>query len=55
MFAIDKEAILFASQMTRMDVRKAPEGFYENILCELVYGGKVLTANDLRLCTLKYV
>lgn len=54
MLAMGRDSIHFASQMTKMDVRQSPTGFYDNIICELVYGGKVFTETGKSIVTLQY-
>ena len=54
LLALGRDGIHFASQMTKMDVRQATTGFYDNIICELVYGGKIFTETGKSVVTLRY-
>lgn len=50
MLAFDKKAVHFVEQMMKMDVRKEPAGFRNNILIESLYQSKVFTNNANRIC-----
>lgn len=50
-FGMDHYAINFVCQMSKMDIRKPSNAFKENIILELVYGGKVFDTNAKRITT----
>lgn len=50
-FGMDRYAINFVCQMTKFDVRKPSNAFKENVIAELVYGGKVFDTNAKRIAT----
>jgi hypothetical protein len=51
MLAMTKEAIYFVMNFTKMKVTDSPDGFYEKILGEIVYGGKVFVQTGKRIVT----
>lgn len=55
MFAMDRNAVNVADQMTDMKVTDAIEGFRMHLLGEYVYGGKVLGENNKRIATLRVI
>lgn len=51
MFGVDREAINLVKQMTKLKVEPQPKAFRDNILMEMVYGGKVFDENAKRITT----
>ena len=51
MFAMDKDAVNVADQMTKMDSRDQVDAFTANLIGEYVYGGAVLGRNADRIAT----
>jgi hypothetical protein len=49
--AFDKDAIHMAQKLTQIDVRQAPDGFFDNIIAETTYGSTVFTENSKRIAT----
>jgi hypothetical protein len=52
LFAVDKEAINFVDQMTKLKTTDAENGFFSRVLYESVYQAEVLGRNSRRIATL---
>lgn len=52
--AMDMEAVNFAEQVSRIDVRDKDNAFTKSILWEALYGAKVFAENSKRIVTLDY-
>ena len=37
-------------QLNKYDVRQGTDGFYENLIAEIIYGLKIFNENDQRIC-----
>ena len=51
---MEKGAVNFVIQLNEYDVRKATDGFYENLIAEDVYGGKVFSENAKAICIIHW-
>jgi len=52
MIAMDSEAVHGVAKYAKVDVREATTGFYDNVIVESIYGGKVLPNGAKRIATL---
>ena len=54
MIMMDRDSVHFVAQLTKVDTRLGTDGFYENIIAELVYGSTIFDENGKRICTNEY-
>lgn len=52
--SLDMEAVNFAEQISRIDIRQKTDAFTSNVLGEDLYGWKVFAENSKRIATLDY-
>ena len=49
--AMDHEAVFGVGKYTKVDVRPGPDGFYDNVMVESIYGGAIPTNGSSRIAT----
>lgn len=50
MIMMEEGAVNMVAQLNQYDVRKAVDGFYENLIAEIIYGIKIFSENAKAIC-----